>query len=305
MNQWALRATVIAGLLLSTSCATTDQGPTSRSDCDVCPTMVLVPSGSFEIGSDPSSPGHISDEAPQKTVTLDAFWASQHEITVGQYKAFVEATGYVGDGICLVMPEVGGWVHDPEADWSNPGFEQADDHPAVCVSWNGAQAYVAWLNEITGDTKYRLLSESEWEYAARAGSTTTYWWGEDEDAFCDFTNGVDQSARAQFPAWERSGNCDDGFVFTAPVGHYGAPNPFGLEDMVGNVWEWVDDCYVASFDGLPSDGRPQMPETCERRVLRGGAWGDYGSFYLRSAYRGAFVPEWAFTNLGFRVARSQ
>lgn len=276
----------------------------SFSDCAECPEMIVIPSGTFLIGSDASEPGHIEDESPQVEVNISRFAASKFEVTLGQFKSFIDATGYADETVCLSMQENGGWGYDPEKSWENPGFEQDANHPVTCVSWNTANAYVKWLNEQSAPGQYRLLSESEWEYAARAGSTTTYWWGDDEDDFCEVTNGVDQMAQSRFPNWPRAGNCSDGFVFTAPVGHYQSPNAFGAEDMVGNVWEWVSDCYADSHVNKPRDGMPQTAEACEKGVMRGGAWGDHGSFYLRSAYRGAWDRGQSFTNLGFRVAKT-
>jgi formylglycine-generating enzyme required for sulfatase activity len=276
----------------------------SFSDCSECPEMILIPSGTFLLGSDATEPGHIDDESPQVEVEISSFAASRYEITLGEFRTFIDSTGYVDETICLSMQDNGGWGFDPEKTWENPGFEQSDNHPVVCVSWNTANAYVEWLNRKSTPGKYRLLSESEWEYAARAGSSTVYWWGDNEDDFCKVTNGVDLLAQSQFPNWPRAGNCSDGHIFTAPVGHYQSPNMFGVEDMVGNVWEWVSDCYVDSHLDKPRDGTPQIVEPCEKGVMRGGAWGDHGSFYLRSAYRGAWDREQSFTNLGFRVAKT-
>lgn len=274
-------------------------------DCKDCPEMVYIPSGTFLLGSKEADPGHQEDESPQIAVSVPEFSVSRFEVTVGQFKNFVEATGYQDETVCLSMQENGGWGHDLETSWRSPGFEQDDDHPVVCISWRAANDYIAWLNERSDTEHYRLLSESEWEYAARAGSTTTYWWGDNENDFCELTNGVDRSARARFPNWVRAGDCDDGFVFTAPVGHYQSPSAFGVEDMVGNVWEWVSDCYADSYAYKPRDGSAyETDEDCERRVIRGGAWGDHGAFYLRSAYRGAWEPTQSFTNLGLRVART-
>ncbi len=266
--------------------------------------MLLIPGGTFLLGSSVTDPGHQEDETPRVIVDIAAFAMSRYEITLGEYKRFVEATGYVDESICLSIQDNGGWAHDLEKSWQNPGFDQNDDHPVVCVSWNSAKAYIAWINEQSSSEQYRLLTESEWEYAARAGSTSVYWWGNNEDDFCKLTNGVDQSAQVRFPNWERAGKCDDGYVFTAPVGSYASANAFGVEDMIGNVWEWVSDCYADNYINKPRDGTAQTIEPCDKRVMRGGAWGDYGAFYLRSAYRGAWNPQQSFTNLGLRVAKT-
>ena len=223
----------------------------STLDCDHCPALVKIPAGTFVLGSPQDEPGHVQDEGPQKKITVGAFAVSRYEVTVGQYATFVEATNYEDNAGCFVMSNSGAqqgkWRFDPEATWRTPGFPQADDHPVTCISADAADAYVTWLNDSAGVTAYRLLSESEWEYAARAGSTTPYWWGEIEEDFCRYANGVDQTARAAYPGWQRSGPCDDGHLFTAPVGSYGQANPFGLYDTAGNVWEWVADCYVDHY----------------------------------------------------------
>lgn len=298
-----------AGLSFLTACnfsplKTANYQQNSFSDCDNCPEMVRITGGTFLLGSDAMDPGHQEDETPQVEVSISTFAVSRYEVTLKEFKAFIKATGYIDETVCLSMQDNGFWDYDPEKSWKNPGFEQTDDHPVTCLSWNTANAYVDWLNEQSSTEQYRLLTESEWEYAARAGSSSVYWWGDREDDFCNRTNGVDQSTQAKFPGWNRAGMCDDGYVFTAPVGHYQSPNAYGVEDMVGNVWEWVSDCYVDNYKDKPRNGMPQTVEQCEKRVIRGGAWGDTGSFYLRSAYRGAWTPEQSFTNLGLRVAKT-
>lgn len=306
----SLICAAIALLFLASACtkqvsSQSNIQPTSFVDCEACPEMISISSGTFLLGSGPNEPGSQTDERPQKEIAISEFAISRFEITYGQFRAFVEDVDYKDESICLSMEESGGWAHDPNRNWQNPGFEQDPDHPVVCLSWKAAIDYVAWLNKQSNSDDYRLLTESEWEYAARAGSTSVYWWGNNEDDFCGVTNGVDRSAQTRFPSWVRAGKCDDGFVFTAPVGIYNQPNAFGVEDMVGNVWEWVSDCYVDNYISKPTDGAAQNEEgACERRVMRGGAWGDYGAFYLRSAYRGAWDPAQSFTNLGLRVAKS-
>lgn len=270
--------------------------------CEHCPQMVAIDAGAFLLGSPEDESGHVDDEGPQREINVAAFSISRYEITAAQFRAFTDATGYTDDAGCFVMTPSGTWGFDPSASWRNPGFDQDEDHPVVCVTWEAANAYIQWLNTQVADVNFRLLSEAEWAYAARAGTTSAYWWGSEEDDFCEYTNGVDQTARATYPGWERSGNCNDGFLYTAPVGHYKRPNAFGVEDMVGNVWEWVADCYVDNFAEHPTDATAIESADCEKRVFRGGAWGDYGSFYLRTAYRGAWNGTQAFAMAGFRVA---
>jgi formylglycine-generating enzyme required for sulfatase activity len=270
--------------------------------CESCPQMVVVPKGNYLIGSAEFN----EDEQPQKQIFIGEFSVSRFEITVAEYRLFSEQVGYKEKVPCLVMGESGSWYHNEEASWDRPGFEQEDDHPVVCISWQGAKAYIDWLNSKldSSATQFRLLTESEWEYAARAGSKTSYWWGQNENDFCVYTNGADALSFDQYPQWALTGECNDGHLYTAPVGFYHKPNAFNLEDMVGNVWEWVEDCYVDNYQALPANGQAQMTNPCEKRVFRGGAWGDYGSFYLRSSYRGAWAGAGAFSNLGFRVARN-
>ena len=196
--------------------------------------------------------------------------------------------------------------------WHSPPFPQSGRDPVVCVSWEEAQAYTKWLSEKTGHT-YRLLSEAEWEYAARAGTTTRAFWGDDEKRACEYGNGTDLTLRERFPKtkWEvpapRNPNvghiapCHDGHVFTAPVGSY-KPNAFGLYDTAGNVFEWTADCWWPNYDGAPPDGSPRTEGDCTLRVNRGGSWTSIPTG-LRSAYRWKDPIGLHVVDLGFRVAR--
>ncbi|ANM32316.1 hypothetical protein ABI59_16910 [Acidobacteria bacterium Mor1] len=276
-------------------------------DCPECPEMVVIPGGDLLFGSPDSEEGRSADEGPQLALTIQPFAAGRFPVTRGEYAAFIAETerdGAAGATVqpgCFVMQDNGSWGFDPERRWDDPDFEQGDDHPVVCVSWDEAQDYVAWLNARVEGAPYRLLTEAEWEYAARAGSTTPYWWGDAQAEFCGYTNGAGAEAAEIYGGWERAGTCDDGFIYTAPVGHYRQPNGFGLEDMVGNAWEWVSDCYV---DRIEAPANTQTDGDCEKRVLRGGGW-DYSPLYLRTAYRGAWPAEGRFANFGFRVARDR
>ena len=182
--------------------------------------------------------------------------------------------------------------------WRNPGFSQSDGHPVVCVNWDDARAYVGWLSRKTGE-EYRLLSEAEWEYVARAGTTTSRYWGNSETGQCRNANGED-------PTSEFDGRvlCSDGHAQTSPVGSY-LKNGYGLHDVLGNVSEWVQDCPNAnlSYHGAPRDGSAWEEEFCLNRVVRGGAWNDWLG-YLRSASRETQLPKWRYYEVGFRVART-
>lgn len=182
----------------------------------------------------------------------------------------------------------------------------------VCVSWDEAYAYTRWLSRKTGHS-YRFLSEAEWEYAARAGTTTEAFWGDDEKRACEYGNGVDLTLRDKFPKakWESAAPhnpnpghvlpCRDGHVFTAPAGSY-RPNAFGLYDTSGNAFEWVADCWWANYVGAPTDGSPRTDGDCTSRVNRGGSWTSNPTG-LRSAYRGKDLTGTRVVDLGFRVAR--
>jgi len=205
------------------------------------------------------------DESPLHEVKVGKFLMGAYEVTFDEYDAFARATG-------SRLPRDYGWGRGR--------------HPVVDVSWREAQAYVKWLTNQTGKP-YRLPSEAEWEYAARAGTVTAYWWGMQtgrEKAVC-FDCGTRWDSRS-----------------TAHVGSF-EPNPFGLYDTAGNVMEWVYDCYQRNYEGAPVDGRAWQPGgECNFRVARGGAF-NKPSRSMRSASRNRFAPDTRINMLGFRVAR--
>ena len=309
------RTTFFIALILSAAgFAAHAQTPgTAFRDCDVCPEMVAIPAGSYTMGSPESQAGRDDNEGPRHEVTLArAFAAGKFEVTRGQFAAFVAETSYdsQGDNCYYWSANEGKWVNDdPLKSWRNPGFTQAhDEHPLVCVSWNDAKAYVAWLARKSGKA-YRLLSEAEWEYAARAGSTTARAWGNNSSQACTHANVGDVSFTRMVPPpsrrqWTVSSfhDCDDGAGYTVRVGSYRA-NAFGLYDMIGNVWEWTEDCWNATYSGAPVDGSAWLSGECSRRVDRGGGWSssprDAHSalrYWVSAAARNA--------SLGFRVART-
>jgi formylglycine-generating enzyme required for sulfatase activity len=190
-----------------------------------------------------------------------------------------------------------------DADWSHT-FNQTDRHPVVCVNWHDAKAYASWLSRQTGK-RYRLLSEAEWEYAARAGTTTAWYWGDKEADQCRYGNGADLSAKSQGVTAAGFVNCDDKYPETSPVGSYLA-NAFGLFDMAGNVGEWVEDCYHDTYGGAPTNGDPVetcMPQFHNARVMRGGGWISIPA-WVRSASRDVEVPSRRSDSFGLRVART-
>ena len=268
-------------------------------DCDGCPELVVIPAGEFRMGSPASEEGRYDTEGPLRRVAVESFALGRREVTRAEYAAFVTATGRgSGDG-CRVLTG-SEWNTNAEASWRAPGFAQGGGHPVVCVNWLDAQAYVEWLSEGTGKS-YRLPSESEWEYAARAGTTTARYWGAGSDDQCRYANGADAAAKSRFNGWIVAG-CDDGVIWTASAGSYGA-NDFGLFDVLGNVWEWVEDCWHENYAGAPADGSPWRGGDCGRRVLRGGSWLNAPRF-LRSAARVSTPPGSGTYLAGFRVART-
>jgi formylglycine-generating enzyme required for sulfatase activity len=235
-------------------------------------------------------------------VTIQPFAVGRFEVTRAQYAAFVRETGRAVGGNCWTVNSAGIPEQQQGATWQSPGFDQTGDHPVVCVSWEDAQAYVAWINgKVSGDP-YRLLSESEWEYAARAGTTTRLWWGDGEADLCTYANGADQAARSRFSSWTWTVSCNDGHVFTAPAGFSGRENRFGLADMAGNVWEWTQDCYNSTYDLTPTNGAANTTGDCSLRVLRGGSWGSLPN-WLRSADRRWGSSTNRINYIGFRLAR--
>ena len=238
-------------------------------ECADCPELVVVPAGTFMMGSPASEEGRFANEGPQRRVSIaTAFAVGVHEVTFAEWDACVAAGGCGGH-----RPGDEGW-----------GRER---RPVINVNWSDAESYVSWLSSSTG-ASYRLLSESEWEYVARAGTTTRYWWGD----------------------WmgRNRANCggdgcgDTSYVRTAPVGSFSA-NDFGLFDVSGNVWEWVQDCWHDDYYGAPTDGSAWAgPADC-RRVLRGGSW-PFTPVYLRSASRTREDAGGRNGDVGFRVART-
>jgi formylglycine-generating enzyme required for sulfatase activity len=271
------------------------------SDCDNCPEMIVIPAGRFAMGASETDGERQARESPQHEVTIpEPFAVGKFEVTRGQFADFVADRGWKTQDACGTY-ENEGWDLRPGRTWRDPGFPQDATHPVNCVTFDDARGYVAWLSEKTGHD-YRLLSEAEWEYAARGGATTPFFFGEEEAALCQNANGADKSAQALSPTWTWANSCDDGHPFTAPVGTY-RPNAFGLHDMTGNVWEWVSDCFHESYDGAPDDGSSWETPDCPLRVSRGGGLFDSPSV-LRLTFRGKGTPDSLDFESGFRVART-
>jgi len=273
------------------------------------PVMIVVPAGSFQMGSPDGEDDRISNEGPRHRVVFQrGFALARHEVTVGQFRRFVDATGYETDaereGASRIYMAGSGQVRERRGvTWENDylGETAADELPVIHVSWNDATAYAAWLAEQT-NRDYRLPSEAEFEYALRAGTQTPYWWGEGspdrpvENVTGDGDRFTDQ--RRWNVAFRRY---TDGFWGPAPVGSL-EPNPFGLFDMGGNVMEWVEDCWHDSYARAPGDGSAWVNPGCSRRVIRGASWSSTPAM-SRSAFRLSSQPTAADARVGFRIAR--
>ena len=276
-------------------------------ECDLCPQMVVVPAGRFTMGSPATEKDRAKLEGPQHEVAIArAFAVGKFHVTVDQLSAFVAETRHDLGARCATFE--GGRVEErPGRSWRNPGFEQTGTHPAVCLSWTDAEAYVDWLSRRTGQP-YRLLTEAEWEYAARArtapGAYPRFWFGDEEQDLCRHGNGADEAVKGKVPGtttW-RFAPCNDGHAYTSPVGSFDA-NDFGLFDMAGNAWQWTADCWNDSYDGAPSDGSARTNGNCSRRVLRGGSW-SYHPGFLRAATRNGDAATVRTGINGLRVART-
>jgi formylglycine-generating enzyme len=262
-------------------------------DCPGCPAMVVLPPGRFKQGDEGSS----SFDKPVHLVAITRpFAMAKNAVTLDEFAAFVAATGRDVQG-CDVYD--GTWKHDSGLSWKDPGFTQTGTHPVTCASWNDAQAYANWISSKTGH-RYRLPTASEWEYASRAGAETPAPWGAVAADACANANVADQTAAQQFPGWSVFG-CSDGWVYTAPVGSFKA-NAFGLNDMLGNVFQWTQDCWNANYIGAPLDGSARADGNCAQRELRGGSWFSNPS-YVRASYRNHFAADYRTSSVGIRLVR--
>jgi len=277
-------------------------------DCSDCPMMVKVPTGTFMMGSSEAetkreniAPKLVSDERPLHAVTITREFAlGQFAVTRGEFAAFVRDTGHDPTGCYVYSGEKS--VLDQKRNWRNPGFEQSDQHPVVCVSYEDARRYVQWLSQKAGKS-YRLPTEAEWEYAARAGTTTARFWGDGRDQACNFANVADftgaEALKRNKSNKDQVFQCRDGYEHTAPVGSF-RPNAFGLYDMLGNVWQWTEDCYHDSYKGAPNDASAWVSGECKFRILRGGSWTNFPAG-VRSARRNRTFTDSRGSNGGFRI----
>jgi len=291
--------------------------------------LVRIPAGEFLMGSDESIASlqkdfplmererldDLRDEAPVHRVRITKnFYMGRTEVTVGQFRQFLKASGYVPESIA---DGTGGYGYnaaftpnpgerseqfegrDPRYSWRNPGFPQTDEHPVVNVTWNDAQAMAQWLSKTEGKT-YRLPTEAEWEYAARAGTRTRYHGGDDPQVLLKIANSFDTDSRKQWPKFaQHAHKSSDGFAFTAPVASF-APNAFGLYDMHGNAWEWTADLYDENYYAHSPVDDPQGPKEGNVYVRRGGSWHTW-PLYLRSSYRNWNSPQTRYVLVGMRL----
>ena len=270
------------------------------------PEMVNIQGGCFQMGSPSSEEGRYNDNEKQHRVCVYDFALGKHEVTIGEFKKFINATDYRTEAARNIeIDGCWGWAYDSSENkgdyragrsWRNPGFKQNDQYPVVCVSWNDTMEYIDWLNGKTRQN-YRLPKEAEWEYAARGGRTSAYFWGNPVDAkACNYANVNDKNWAQGFP-------CDDGYIYTAPVGNYRS-NEFGLHDMLGNVWEWTCSKYDKSYQGGEKQclGKNNANNSVTL-VVRGGSFGNLPR-RLRSANRYRNLPWIRNVHLGFRLART-
>ncbi len=318
-------------LLAATFALTGHAGTPTVIENSLAMKFVLIPAGEFLMGNDATPdmlarhfPNHererlldLVDEAPVHPVRITrAFFLGQHEVTVGQFRRFLEASGHVPES---VADGSGGYGYNPAYDpaksargdafegrnpkysWRNPGFVQGDDHPVLNVTWNDAVAMARWLSKTEGKT-YRLPTEAEWEYACRAGTRTHYYSGDAPETLPAIANTFDAAAAANWPHWkERALAGNDGFAFTAPVGSFAA-NAFGLHDMLGNAWEWVADWHDDNYYAVAPLKDPPGPADGSVRVRRGGSWHTW-PLYARCAYRNWNSPQTRYTLVGMRLLR--
>ena len=294
-------AVLIAGVLIGAAPAQ-DSVEREFKECPECPVMLGIPGGTFTMGSPANEKGRFDTEGPQHDVTVKAFALGKFNVTTEEFLLFLKETGHRPDPcnpvLNLAWRSPGGGLAYP------PFVGQPGRWPAACLDWVDAQAYVEWINakvraqrpELANqlanrDGPYRLPSEAEWEFAARAGTSTARWWGDDIGAGLANCNGC--------------GSPYD-FKVLAEVDAF-APNPFGLFGMLGNVWQWTEDCWHESYAGAPADGSAWTRDLCDRYVVRGGSWNNLPIF-VRSAARSGSIAnggEYDYSSVaGFRLART-
>lgn len=330
-SAWCVRSGLALLAAALAGCAAPPAGAPPTVSNSLGMRLVAIPAGEFLMGSEEDPQvlarafpqaqmerlASLGDEAPVHRVRITrAFWMGQTQVTVGQFRRFIELSGYVPES---VRDGTGGYGYNPAYDparsvrhdafegrdtrysWRNPGFAQTDAHPVVNVTFNDAQAMARWLSEREGAT-YRLPTEAEWEYAARAGTRTRYPAGDDPAVLLASANTFAEETARLWPQWQgQAAPGRDGHVFTAPVASF-APNAWGLYDMVGNAWEWCSDWYGEdAYARAPLDD-PQGPQNGQVHVRRGGSWHTW-PLYARVAFRNWNTPQTRYVLVGFRLVR--
>ena len=282
--------------------------PQTFRDCANCPEMVVVPAGTFQMGAPPGenerfnvSVNEANHDQPQHPVTFaKPFALAKFDVTQEEFAAFAKANNFHAFPGCQTVVN-GVWQAQPQASWESPGFDQADRNPVVCMNQIEIGAYLGWLKRLTGKN-YRLPTEAEWEYAARGGTTTAYYWGDDPKDVCAYENVGDQSYGEKYSTTGVI-PCRDGFADIAPVGSF-KPNPFGLYDMLGNIFVLTADCWNDTYAGAPGDGSAWTAGDCTKVVMRKAAFSNPHAAMFRAANREAEGDIVKRNRVGFRVALS-
>ncbi len=311
---------IVIGVVIGLALAACASGPSTTAmkagsafrDCPTCPEMVAIPPGSFSMGSDVIEAmrgGEMRPEGPIREMKITKFFAAgKYEVTNKEFGVFIDATGYKAADACQVW---GGVDVVKGKTWREPDYGRPprENEPVVCVSWRDAKAYAAWLSKTTGKN-YRLLSEAEWEYTAKAGSKSIWPWGDDAQRICEFANSFDKVGRAD-PRQTNDGGaggaeqtqCSDGYAIVAPVGQF-KPNAFGVYDTICNVWEWTEDCSAPGlYPDKPRDQTAvQVTGACDKRAVRSASWRTRLSRH-RPTFRGRDPEPTASNIFGFRIGR--
>jgi len=306
-GQHALLLAVFTAFALPATAQSLKPGTTFR-DCPTCPEMVVVPTDAFVMGSTPAEAAAANvpqdqgmREQPAHPVTIaNRIAVGRYELTVAEYAAFATEMDRPANNNCTTWDTAQGKFGEvASATWESPGYPQTDRHPVGCLTLDDARAYAKWLSQKTRQ-HYRLPSEAEWEYVARADGVA----GTAGD-ICAQAN-VSDAARLEAHGGNgadatRFFSCRDDFVYAAPVGSFPA-NAFGLSDVIGNIWEWTEDCFVPNYDGAPADGSARITKTCDRYVVRGGGWYSR-TWFARSPGRSRETPDYRSSTLGVRIVR--
>ena len=282
----------------------------SFKDCDVCPEMVVIPPGIFQMGAnriEPMRGGEMRPQGPPRNIKIsEPFAAGKYEVTVGEWEAYIQDTNLSPSNCSAWGGENRTWGHT----WKDPdyGIPQDSNFPVVCVSWLETKQYTQWLSEKTQEN-YRLLTEAEWEYIANANTKSIWPWGNDSRLICQYGNVLDIDGLGDPRIIKGSGTgnsmaaqCRDGYSTVAPVGQYKANN-FGIHDTIGNVWEWTQDCSFTYYPENHTDGSAVEAEgLCEKRAVRSGGWRTR-VVRNRSTFRGRDPENTSYQLFGFRIAR--